>query len=211
MMVLKSGVRQVPRFLLFGFGSFRRAILETEAVVSGFENVAAGGGTVGQRGRHLGVAEHGGPLAEAEISRDDDAGALVEFAQQMEEQGPAGGAERQVTKLVEDDEIGVGEPRRDLAGFALKLLLFESVDEFDGGEEPDALAVMLDGLDADRGGEMRLPRAGAAAQGAIVRLFQELASVELAQQRLVDLAAGEVEASKIAIVREASGLELVGR
>ena len=78
----------------------------------------------------------------------------------MEEQGPAGGAERQVAKLVEDDEIGVGEPRRDLAGFALKLLLFESVDEFDGGEEPDALAVMLDGLDADRRGEMRLPRAG---------------------------------------------------
>src|ERR1700676_4525042 len=101
MMVLKSGVRQVPRFLLFGFGSFRRAILETEAVVSGFENVAAVSETVEQRGRHLGVAEHGGPLAEAEISRDDDAGALVEFAQQMEEQGPAG-AERQVTKLVED-------------------------------------------------------------------------------------------------------------
>jgi DNA modification methylase len=32
--------------------------------------------------------------------------------------------------------------------------LFESVDEFDGGEEPDALAVMLDGLDADRRGEI---------------------------------------------------------
>jgi hypothetical protein len=78
----------------------------------------------------------------------------------MEEQGPAGGTERQVTKLVEDDEIRVGEPRRELAGFALKLLLFESVDEFDGGEEPYALAVMLDGLDADRGGEMRLARAG---------------------------------------------------
>ena len=78
----------------------------------------------------------------------------------MEEQGPAGGAERQVAQLVKDDEIGVGEPRRDLAGFALKLLLFESVDEFDGGEEPYALAVMLDGLDADGCGEMRLPRAG---------------------------------------------------
>jgi hypothetical protein len=50
----------------------------------------------------------------------------------MEEQGSAGGAERQIAKLVEDDEIGVGEPGRDLAGFALKLLLFESVDEFDG-------------------------------------------------------------------------------
>ena len=138
------------------------------------------GETVEQRGRHLGVAEHGGPLAEAEISRDDDAGALVELAQQMEEQGAAGGAERQVAKLVEDDEIGVGEPRRDLAGFALKLLLFESVDEFDGGEEPDALAVMLDGLDADRRGEMRLPRAGAADQDDIVGVFQELAAVELA-------------------------------
>src|SRR5271167_2529274 len=208
MMVSGSGVRQV--FLLCGFGGFRRAVLETEAVVSGFENVAAVGETVQQRGCHLGVAEHGGPLSEAEIGCDDDAGALVELAQQMEEQGPAGGAERQVAKLVEDDEIGVGEPRRDLAGFALKLLLFESVDEFDGGEEPDALAVMLDGLDADRRGEMRLPRAGAADQDDVMGVFQEVASVELAQQRLVDLAAGEVEASKIAIVREASGLELVG-
>jgi hypothetical protein len=40
--------------------------------------------------------------------------------------------------------------------------LFESVDEFDGGGEPDTLAAMLNGLDADRDGEMRLPYAGAA-------------------------------------------------
>ena len=78
----------------------------------------------------------------------------------MEEQGPAGGAERQVAKFVEDDEIGVGEPGCDLPSLSLALLLFEGVDEFDGGEEPDPLAVMLDGLDADRGGEMRLARAG---------------------------------------------------
>src|SRR5258708_14067958 len=148
MMVSRAGVGQVSRFLLCGFSGFRRAVFEAEAVVSGFENVAAVGETVEQRGRHLGVAEHGGPLAEAEISRDDDAGALVEFAQQMEEQGPSGGAERQVAKLVEDDEIGVGEPRRDLAWFALKLLLFERVDELAAGEEPDALPVMLDVLDA---------------------------------------------------------------
>jgi hypothetical protein len=41
MMVSGSGVRQVPKFLLSGFGGFRRAVLETEAVVSGFENLAA--------------------------------------------------------------------------------------------------------------------------------------------------------------------------
>ena len=72
----------------------------------------------------------------------------------MEEQGPARGAERQVAKLVEDDEIGVGEPGGDLSWLALKLLLFKSVDEFNRREEPDALTMMLDGLDADRGGEM---------------------------------------------------------
>src|SRR6202142_817606 len=178
MMVSSSGVRQVSRFLLCGFGGVRRAVFEAEAVVSGFEDVAAVGKTIKQRGRHLRVAEHGGPLAEAEIGRDDDAGALIELAQQMEEQGPAGGAERQVSELVEDDEIGVGEPGGDLSWLALKLLLFESVDEFDGGEEADALAMMLDRLDADRCSEMRLPCAGAADQDDIVRILQELATIE---------------------------------
>jgi hypothetical protein len=78
MMVSGSGVRQVPRFLRRGFGGFHRAVLEAEAVVSGFENVAAVGETVEQRG----------PLAEAEISRDDDAGALVELAQQWKSKAP---------------------------------------------------------------------------------------------------------------------------
>jgi hypothetical protein len=82
----------------------------------------------------------------------------------------------------------VGEPGGDLSWLALKLLLFESVDEFDGGEEADALAMILDRLDADRGSEVRLARVGAADQDDIVGVFQELASVELTRERLVDLA-----------------------
>ena len=39
--------------------------------------------------RHLGVAEDGGPFGEAEVCGDDDAGALVELAQQVEEQRAA--------------------------------------------------------------------------------------------------------------------------
>ena len=66
--------------------------------------------------------------------------------------------------------------------------------EFDGGEEADALAMMLDRLDADRGGEMRLACAGAADQDDIVRILQELAAMELTYERFIDLAAGEVEA-----------------
>ncbi len=38
---------------------------------------------------HFGVAEDGGPFAEAQIGGDGDAGALVEFAEQVEQQGAA--------------------------------------------------------------------------------------------------------------------------
>ena len=37
------------------------------------------------------------------------------------------------------------EPAGDLAGAPLGFFLFKRIDQFDGGEEPDALAVMLDG------------------------------------------------------------------
>jgi hypothetical protein len=60
--------------------------------------------------------------------------------------------------------------------------------------------MMLDGLDADRGGEMRLAHAGAADQDDIVRILQELATMELTCERLVDLAAGEVEACEIGVL-----------
>ena len=42
-------------------------------------------------------------------------------------------------------------------------------------------------------------------------VIQELAAVELTRERLVDLAAGEVEAGKIAIVWKAGGFELISR
>ena len=44
------------------------------------------GQPVQQCGGHLGVAEHPGPLAEAEIGGDDDAGSLVKFAEQVEQE-----------------------------------------------------------------------------------------------------------------------------
>ena len=70
--------------------------------------------TIEQRGRHFRIAEHGGPFAEAQVRRDDDARALLEFAEQMKEQRPSGGVERQVAELVENDEVGIGEPPSDL-------------------------------------------------------------------------------------------------
>ena len=85
----------------------------------------------------------------------------------------------------------MGEPRRDLSGLAQVLFRFERVDEFDGGEEPDALSVMLDGLDADRRGEMRLARAGPADQDGVVDVLQDLAAVKLANESLAQDLSGE--------------------
>ena len=47
------------------------------------------GEPIDQRRGHLGVAEHTCPFAEAEVGGDHDAGALVKFAEQVEEQRPA--------------------------------------------------------------------------------------------------------------------------
>jgi len=70
-------------------------------------------------------------------------------------------------------------------------------------------AVMLDGLDAERGCDVRFAGAGTADEDDVVCVVEELASVELANERLVDLAAGEVEAIEISVGREASSLKLV--
>jgi hypothetical protein len=75
-------------FFLSGFGG-SGAGSEPEAVVSGLEDVAVVGKPVQQGGGHFGIAEHVGPFAEAEVGGDDDAGAFVEFAEQVEQQRSA--------------------------------------------------------------------------------------------------------------------------
>lgn len=54
-------------FLLCFFGLVGRAVLEPEAVVTGFEDVAMVGQPIEKRGRHLGIAKHTRPLAEAKV------------------------------------------------------------------------------------------------------------------------------------------------
>ena len=76
-------------FLLSLLGFLHGTVSEPEAVVSCFEDVAVMREAVEKRGRHLGVTEDGRPFAEAEIGGDDDAGALVELAEEMEQQSAA--------------------------------------------------------------------------------------------------------------------------
>ena len=64
------------------------AAFESPAVIAGLDDVTVMGQPVEQRSRHLGVAEHTGPFSEREIGGDDDGGALVEPADEMEQKLP---------------------------------------------------------------------------------------------------------------------------
>jgi len=81
------------------------AVLEAPRLVACFHDLAVVGQPVEECGGHFGVAEDRGPFAEGEVGGDDDRGAFVELADQMEEELPAGLGEGQIAELVEDDEV----------------------------------------------------------------------------------------------------------
>src|SRR3546814_14334063 len=79
------------------------------AIVARLGYIVVVGDAVEQRRGHLGIAEDGGPLAEREVRGDDDAGALIKLADEVEQQLPSRACERQISKLVEHDQV---EPRQ---------------------------------------------------------------------------------------------------
>ena len=130
------------------------------------------GQPIEQRGRHLGVAEDARPFAEAEIGGDDDRGALVEPADQMEEELAAGLSEGQIAEFVEDNKIDAGEIIGEAAlpagaGFAL-----QPVDEVDDSVKA-ASGAAADAASRDGDGEMRLAGTGAADQHGVALLGEE--------------------------------------
>ena len=69
-------------------------MLEAITVIAGFDDMAMMGEPVQQCRGHLRITEHGGPFGEAQVGRDDDTGAFIELAEQVEQQRTAGLAER---------------------------------------------------------------------------------------------------------------------
>src|SRR5271166_4746021 len=104
--VVQPGRARVNEELLFGGSG---AVLEAPAFVAGLDDVAVMGEAVEERGRHLRIAEHARPFAEGEIGGDDDRSSLVEPADEMEQQLPAGLGEGEIAEFVEDDEVEAGE------------------------------------------------------------------------------------------------------
>ena len=62
-----------------------------------------------QCGCHLGIAKDRDPLTELQVGGDDDAGLLIELADQVEQQCAAGLGERDVAQFVDDDAVQSGK------------------------------------------------------------------------------------------------------
>jgi hypothetical protein len=107
------------------------AAFEAPTVVTGLDDVTVVGQAVEQRGRHLGVAKHTGPLSECEIGGDDDGRALVEAADEVEQKLTAGLSERKVAKFVKDDEVHAGQMLGDTALPSVTGLRLKPIDEVD--------------------------------------------------------------------------------
>src|SRR3546814_6299859 len=102
----------------------------------------------------LGIAEDGGPLAEREVRGDDDAGALIKLADEVEQQLPSRACERQISKLVEHDQVEPRQLRRQGPALADPGLLFKACHQIDGVEVAGASASSHDiGCDRDRSEE----------------------------------------------------------
>jgi len=117
------------------------AALEAPAVVAGFDDVTVMGQAIEQCGRHLGVREDARPFTEGEVGGDDDRGALVEAADEVEQELAAGLGEGQIAEFIEYDEVHAGEMIGEPPLPSVASLGLEPVDEIDHVVEPPAGAV----------------------------------------------------------------------
>jgi hypothetical protein len=114
------------------------AVLEPPAFVSGLDDVAVVSEAIEQRGRHFWIAKDARPIAEGEIGGDDDRAALVEPADEMEQQLAAGLGEGKIAEFIEDDEVEAREIIGDAALATSAAFGLELVEEVDGCEEASA-------------------------------------------------------------------------
>ena len=170
--------------------------LEAPAVVTGLHDVAVVRQAIEKRGGHLCVAEHAGPFAKRQIGGDDDGCALVEPADEVEQQLTAGLRERQVAEFVENDKVQPGQMLGDPALPSGPGLDLQTVDEVDHVVEASA-GTGSDAASGNGDGQMGLAGAGAADQDGIALLSDEAAAGEVIDQRLVDGGANELEVVEI--------------
>jgi hypothetical protein len=111
------------------------------------------------RGRDHGIAEHVPPFADRSIGRDQNAAPFVTAADQLEEQMRRFRLEREITQLVDDQQLGLGEVGDPLVELAVGIGFGELRDQDRRRYEEHGVAGQ-DRRAPDRDREVRLADAG---------------------------------------------------
>ena len=107
------------------------AVFEAPALIAGLDDLTMMGEPVEKRGGHFGVAKDAWPFGEGKVGGDDDGGALVKAADQMEEQLAARLRKGQIAKFIEDHDVEAGEIIGHPALAAGPSFCIEPVDQID--------------------------------------------------------------------------------
>jgi hypothetical protein len=126
---------------------------EAPTLVACLDDIAVVGQPIEQCGGHLGVAEYARPFTEGQIGGDDDGGAFIEPADEVEEELTAGLSEWQIAEFVEDDEVHAGQMIGEPALPSIAALRLKPIDEVDHVMEP-ATGAGADAVSGDCDGKM---------------------------------------------------------
>ena len=176
--------------------------------VAGLDDLAMVGQPVEKRGGHLGVAEDAWPFGEGEVGGDDDGGALVKTADQMEEQLPTRLRKGQIAKLIQDHEVEAGQVIGHPPLAPGPRLAVEPIDQVHDVVEASSGAA-ADAGPGDRDGEMAFAGAGSADQDGVSLLVQKAAIRRLTHQRLVDGCASKLKAIEVLGQRQLGECHLI--
>lgn len=185
-----------------------RAVFEALGLISGFHDLAVMGQAVEKCHCHLGVTEHRRPFTECQVRRDDDRGALVEPADEVEQELTSGLRERQIAEFVEDDKVEACE----IIGYSTLLAVarfrFKSIDQIDDVEEAAARTVAYE-CPGNRDSQVALARSPAADENNVALIGNEGAGGQFPHQDFIDGRVGEVEVVDVFCQRQLGNTELV--
>jgi len=184
------------------------ALLEAVAVVAGFDDLAAVCKPIQQCGCHLGIAEHGAPFAEGQVGGDDERDALVEFADEVEQQRTAVLRERQVAQLIQHDGVLVEQSAGQTAGLTLPLFGIQLIDQIDDAVEPRTLALQ-DHLTSQSRGQVCFASARATNEHDVACRGEVFPGVQLTDMGFIHKRFAEVKGVQIPRHREASKAQLI--
>ena len=181
---------------------------EAVGVGAGLDDVAAEGEAVDDGGAEPGVGEGLGPAAEGLVGGDGDAGFLLPFGQDLEEELGAAAVEFHVAELVDAEQVDAAVAVDGLGELPVVGGLDELVDELGGEGVADAVAGH-GGLGAQGDEQVGLAGAGVADQAERQSFPDPVAGGEGVDDGGVDVRVGvEVEGAQRFLAGEPGGPDL---